>query len=153
MCECVCVCWKGQPDIVIYEPRVHSISNWLLHFVTSDKRGGHTLSPPNELYLPHKNMPSPFHTCTYVRSYINCGHTNKCTKKKIFSLTHKHTFTHTFHSLPRTLLPPEPPSTDRRSPRLLSDTSPRVRGQLSSVKSRGVLRALWCGWGGSDLGV
>lgn len=99
-----------------------------------------------------KTCPRPF-TLAHMYNRTLIVDTQINAQKKIFSLTHKHTFTHTFHSLPRTLLPPEPPSTDRRSPRLLSDTSPRVRGQLSSVKSRGVLRALWCGWGGSDLGV
>lgn len=49
------MCLKSQPNLVIYELRANSISNGLLHFVTSDKRAGHTLSPLNELNLPHKN--------------------------------------------------------------------------------------------------
>lgn len=150
--HCVRVCLKGQPDVVIYELRANSISNWVLHFVTSDKRAGHTLSPLNELNLLHKNTCPRSLTFTYLYSTQNHSYTSTQTnaqkvQTQALSSTHKHTFTHTSHSLPRTLLPPEPPSTDRRSPRLLSDTSPRVKGQLTSVKSRGVLRAPWCGWG------
>ena len=150
------MCLKGRPSVVIYELRANSISNGLLHFVTGDKRAGHTLSPLNELTRPRKNTPCLSHI------YIHCRNTHTSTiphhtpwtykqmhrkiKTLVLSSTHKHMFTHASHSLPRTPLPPEPPSTDRRSARLLPDTSPGVKGQLSSVKSREVLRAPWCVW-------
>lgn len=89
--KCVHVCLKVQPNTVIYELTAYSISNWLLHFVTNDKRAGHTLSPLNELNLPHKNTRPHSHTFTYsrhthmhtkARPYINCGHTRASAKRK-----------------------------------------------------------------------
>lgn len=92
--------------------------------------------------LPHWHTVQ-IHTHTHVQKHSPTStvdtQTNAQKKPwhKLFPLpinTRSHTLlTH----YPELLLPPEPPSTDRRSPRLLSDTSPGVKGQLSSVKSRG----------------
>lgn len=85
------MCLKGRPSVVIYELRANSISNGLLHFVTGDKRAGHTLSPLNELTRPRKKTPClshiyihcrNTHTHTQAQSHItHRGHTNKCTEK------------------------------------------------------------------------
>lgn len=88
------MCLKVQPDTVIYELRANSISNWLLHFVTGDKRAGHTLSPLNELNLPHKNIHPHSFTFTYsTRAHIHTStmdiHTNAKEKKK--NTRHKRT--------------------------------------------------------------
>lgn len=62
---CTRVWLKGQPNVVIYELRENLISDGLLHFVTSDKRAGHRLSPLNELDLPHRHTHLGSFTITY----------------------------------------------------------------------------------------